>query len=362
MQAHDRRTSWHPGFRVMDEVDTIRDRRPPCEGVMRKGFLFGIVVTASLLLSVSTRAQDVQIYPSKSIRFIVPVPAGGGVDTLARIVADVLRNRWGKPVIVENHSGAGGNIGAELVYRAEPDGYTLLFTAGGVLVTNKMLYSKLGFDPGSFVPISVVAASGSVLVVNPKVEAQNVQQLIGLAKANPDALDYASPGSGTGSHLTAEMFKSMAGIKITHVPYKGTSPALNDLLSGQVSLMFGELGSVLPHVRAGNLRALAVTGERRIPSLPDVPVMSEVLAGFVAAPWNGVVAPPNTPVAIANKISSTIADELKQPDVAKRLTDRNFEVVGSTPEEMAILMKQEIERWGTVIRALGGRAGLTTSD
>jgi tripartite-type tricarboxylate transporter receptor subunit TctC len=322
---------------------------------MRKGCLFGSAVAALLLLSATARAQDAQSYPSKTIKLVVPVPAGGGVDTLARMVADVLWTKWGKPVVVENHGGVGGNIGAELVYRAEPDGYTLLFTAGGVLVTNKLLYSKLAFDPNLFVPVSVVAASGSVLVANPRVEAENVQQLIALAKADPGVLNYASPGPGTGSHLTAEMFKSMAGIKMTHVPYKGTSPALSDLLSGQVSVMFGELGSVLPHIQAGNLRALAVTGERRIPSLPDVPTMSETLAGFVAAPWNGIVAPPGTPVAIANKISSTIAYELTQPDIAKRLADRNFEVVGSTPEEMAIFMKQEIERWGTVIRALGSR-------
>jgi tripartite-type tricarboxylate transporter receptor subunit TctC len=324
---------------------------------------FGIPVASLLLsISISTRAQDVQAYPNRSIRLIVPVPAGGGVDTLARIIADVLQSKWGQPVIVENRSGAGGNVGAEAVYRAEPDGYTLLFTADGVLVINKMIYPKLSFDPDRFVLISVVAASGSVLVVNPKIAADNMQQLIAFAKANPGALNYASPGYGTGSYLTAEMFKSMAGIDITHVPYKGTTPALTDVLSGQVSLTFGELGSVLPFIRAGKVRALAVTGERRIASLPDVPMMSETLPGFVATPWNGVVAPPSTPMAVANEISLAIAHELKQLDVIKRLTDRNFQPIGSTPEEMALLIKKETERWDKVIRDLGGQAGLTTSD
>ena len=203
----------------------------------------------------------------------------------------------------------------------------------------------------------------SVLIVNPKrVAAESVQQLIAFAKAHPGLLDYASPGSGTGSHLTAELFKSMAGIKITHIPYKGTSPALNDIVSGQVGVMFGELGSVLPHISAGNVRALAVTSERRIALLPDVPTLSEVLPGFLATPWNGIVAPPKTRSAIANKISSTIADELKKPDIIKRLTERNFEAVGSTPDEMALFMKQEVDRWGTVIRVIEGQGGLSTSD
>jgi len=322
---------------------------------------YGIIIAASLLPSVITLAQDVQEYPRRSIKFIVPVPPGGGVDALARIIADALQSEWGKAVVVENRSGAGGNIGAEVVYRAEPDGYTLLFTADGVLVINKMIYPKLDFDPDHFMPVSVVAASGSVLIVNPKIAAENVQQLIAFAKANPGVLEYASPGYGTGSYLTAEMFKSMAGIEITHVPYKGTAPALTDVLSGQVSLTFGELGSVLPFIRTGKVRALAVTGERRIASLPDVPMMSETLPGFVATPWNGVVAPPNTPLVIANKISAAIADELKKPDVVKRLTDRSFEPVGSTPENMALRMKQESERWDKVIRALGDQTGLMTS-
>jgi tripartite-type tricarboxylate transporter receptor subunit TctC len=312
--------------------------------------------TAARVFATRAHAEDIAAYPSQPIRFIVPVPAGGGVDTLARIVADVLQSRWGKPVVVENRAGAGGNIGAAGVFRAAPDGYTLLFTADGVLVINKMIYPKLDFDPNRFVPVSVVADSGSVLIVNPKVPAQNVQQLIAFAKANPRTLDYASPGYGTGSYLTAEMFKLMAGVDITHVPYKGTSPALVDILSGQVGMMFAELGSVVPYIQGGTVRALAVTGESRIAALPDVPVMAEAIPGFVATPWNGIAAPPDTPAAIADKISAAVAAALKQPETAKRLTSRYFEPVGSTPQDMRRIMRQETARWANVIHALGGKA------
>jgi tripartite-type tricarboxylate transporter receptor subunit TctC len=322
---------------------------------MRKAFLSAFAC-ASLAFAAAASAQDASSYPSKPIRFIVPVPPGGGTDALARIVAEGLRAKWGHAVVVENRAGAGGNIGAEAVYKSDPDGYTLLFTAGGVLSTNKQLYGNVNFEPEAFTPVSIVAANYSVLVVHPKVAADSVQQLITYARANPDRLDYASPGSGTGSHLTAELFKAMAGVKIAHIPYKGTGPALSDLVGGQVVTMFGELGSVLPHVRAGKLKALAVTSEKRNPSLPDVPTVSEVLPGFVATPWNGAVAPPKTPSAVAARLSLGIAETLKQPDIAKRLADRNFEAVGSTPQEMAAYLRQEIDRWSKVIRAIGVKA------
>jgi tripartite-type tricarboxylate transporter receptor subunit TctC len=313
-------------------------------------------LAASLLLAPAADAQDAQSFPGKPIKFVVPVPPGGGTDTLARIVGETLAKKWGQPVVVENRGGAGGNLGAEAVYKSDPDGHTLLFTAGGTLVNNKALYDKLNYDPAQFVPVSVVAANYSVLVVHPKVPASSVQQLIAYAKANPEKLDYASPGAGTGSHLTAELFKSMTGVQITHIPYKGTGPALGDLVGGQVTSMFAELGSVLPHIRAGKVRALAVTSEKRNASLPDVPTVAEALPGFIASPWNGVVAPPKTPAAVARKLSLAIAEGLRQPDVSKRLVERSFEPVGSTPEEMAAFMKQETERWDKVIRGIGLKA------
>lgn len=318
--------------------------------------LLGNGLIAGLFCVGAALAQDGVNFPNKPIRFVVPVPPGGGTDALARIVGEALQTKWGQPVIVENRGGAGGNIGAEAVYKADPDGHTLLFTAGGTLTNNKSLYSKLNYDPDAFVPVALVAANYSVLVVHPRIAATNVQQLIAFAKANPDKLDYASPGSGTGSHLTGELFKVMAGVKITHIPYKGTAPAMGDLVGGQVASMFAELGSILPHIRAGKVRALAVTSDKRIAALPEIPTVAEALPGFLATPWNGAVAPPKTPPAIATKLSAAIAEALRQPEVAKRLADRFFEPMGSTPGEMSVFVRQETERWDKVIRGIGLKA------
>ena len=316
----------------------------------------GATLAVSLLFTAAANAQDASSYPNKPIRFVVPFAPGGGTDALARIVGEALHNKWGQPVVIENRGGAGGNIGAEVVYKADPDGYTLLFTAGGTLTNNKALYGKLNYDPDAFVPVALVAANFSVLVVHPRVPVNSVQQFIAFARANPEKLDYASPGSGTGSHLTGEMFKVMAGVKITHIPYKGTAPAMGDLVGGQVGSMFAELGSILPHIRAGKVRALGVTSDKRIAALPDTPTVAEALPGFLATPWNGAVAPPKTPAAIATKLSAGIAEILRQPEVTKRLADRSFEAVGSTPGEMSVFMKQETERWDKVIRAIGLKA------
>lgn len=311
---------------------------------------------ASLAMAPNAMSQDAQNFPVKPIRFIVPVPPGGGVDALARIVGEILRNKWGQPVLIENRGGAGGNIGAEAVYRAEPDGYTLLFTSGSVLVTNKLLYSTLAYDPELLAPVSMVAANYNALIVNPKIAADSVQELIALARANPESLNYATPGNGTGSHLTAELFKAMAKINMAHIPYKGTAPAMADLFGGQVSATFGELGSFLPHIRSGKLKILAITGEKRIPALPKTPAMNEILPGFLAKPWTGIVAPPKTPGPIIVKLSAAVAEGLRQPDVAKRLAERQLESVGGTPEEMLAFIRQEQDRWGKVIRTLGIKA------
>ncbi len=321
---------------------------------MRKSFLASLAL--AFLFPAIGSAQDAQSYPSKPIRFVVPVPPGGGTDALARIVGEALRAKWNQSVVIENRGGAGGNIGAEAVYKSDPDGYTILFTAGGTLTNNKALYGRLNYEPEAFVPVSLVAANYSVLVVHPKVPVSTVPQFIAYARANPEKLDYASPGSGTGSHLTGELFKSMAGVKIAHIPYKGTAPAMGDLVGGQVQSMFAEMGSILPHIRAGKVRAIAVTGDKRNAALPDVPTIAETLPGFLATPWNGAVAPPKTPTAIATKLSAAIAETLKQPDVQKRLAERAFEGVGSTPEEMTVFLKQETERWDKVIRNIGIKA------
>lgn len=313
-----------------------------------------MLFAAALLFSLAAHAQD---YPAKPVRIIVPNPAGGGADLLARIIADKLWEKWGQPFIVENRAGAAGNIGMEAAFKAAPDGYTLVFTPQPPLVINKSLYAKLGYEPDAFAPISVVVAVPMVLVVHPSVAAQNVQQLIAYATANPDRLNYASGGSGSTPHLAGEFFKSRTGTRIVQVPYKGNAPATAGLLGAQVDMMLLDLGGALPHVRTGKLRALAMLTEKRNPALPDVPTMSEVLPGFVLSPWWGMVAPPKTPAAITEKVSAAVAEVLRQPDVAKRLAEMgNLEPVGGTPAEMAQFLKVDRERWDSLIRAIGAKA------
>ncbi len=306
-----------------------------------------------MLCALAVQAQD---WPSKTVRIIVPFPAGGSADLMPRVVAEKLSDKWGQPVIVENRPGAAGNIGADLVFRAEPDGYTLLSAPPPPLVINKLLYKNLTYDAEKFVPISVIGAIPNVLLVHPKTNVGTVQELIALAKSNPGKLNYASQGNGTTSHLTAELFKSMAGgLQITHVPYKGTAPALADLLGGQVEMMCDNLGVSLPHVRSGKLKALAVASSKRFAGLPDVPALAEHLPGFEAVAWFGIVGPPGTPPAVAQKVSAGVAEALRHPDVLKRLRELSAEPMGLTPAQTAEYMKRETERWASVIRTAGVR-------
>src|SRR5437773_5153002 len=306
---------------------------------------------ATLLASLPLHAQD---WPAKAVRIIVPFPAGGSADLLPRVVAEKLTEKWGQPVIVDNRPGAAGNIGADTVFRAEPDGYTLLSSPPPPLVINKLLYPKLSYDPAQFVPITVIGAIPNVLLVHPKVGANSVAELIAIARQNPGKLNYASQGSGTTSHLTAELFKSMAGgLEIAHIPYKGTAPALTDLLAGQVDIMCDNLGVSLPHVRSGKLKALSVASKQRLAGLPDAPALAETLPGFESRAWYGIVAPPRTPAPVAAKVSAGVADALKNADVLKRLQELSAEPMGLTPAETAAFMKVESERWGAVIRSAG---------
>lgn len=314
---------------------------------------------AGLLLVAPAWAQDPAAgYPSRAIRIIVPFPAGGAADALPRIVAERLAAKWGQPVVVENRAGASGSIGAEVVWRAEPDGHTLLATPPAPLVINPSLYDKLGYDPAQFVPVTVMAAIPSVLLVNAaKIPANTLRDFVALVRANPDKFNYASQGTTTVSFLTTEMFKTVAGgLKITHVPYKGTGPGLAALLAGEVEIMFDNLGVTVQHVRSGRLKALAVGSERRVPSLPDVPAMAEFYPGFVSIAWFSLSAPPRTPASIAEKLSAAIGEILRLPDVAKRLADLSAEPIASTPAGMAAIMKEDAERWRVVIRAAGVKA------
>jgi tripartite-type tricarboxylate transporter receptor subunit TctC len=297
-----------------------------------------------------------QEYPSKPIRIVVPNPPGGALDTMGRAIGEKLREKWGQPVIPENRPGAGGNIGAEVVAKAAPDGYTLLITAPGPLVVNKYLFQDLSFDPDAFTPVSVVMSSPNVLVVRTGIAATNVRDLIAFAKANPGKLNYASQGTGTTAHLAAELFNSKAGVDLVHVPYKDSPGAILALVSGQVEVFFADLGNALRLIQAGKVRALAVGSEKRNSFLPELPAISEVLPGLISTFWAGIVAPPGTPSPLASQISAAIAEGLKRPDVLKQLHALNFEPVGSTPAEMSAFMKQERERWGGVVRSAGIKA------
>ncbi len=312
-----------------------------------------VLLGVSLALAANAWSQD---YPSKPIKFVIPSPPGGGTDTLGRFVGDKLQGRWGQPVIVENRAGAGGNIAADAVYKAAPDGYTLLFAHPAPLVINKTLSRKLSYDPDAFVPIALVATVPNVLIVSPKLAANSIEQLIALAKANPGRLNYASGVIGSPSSLTPVLFMSMTGVKIVGIPYQGSAPAIVALLGGQVDMMFVELSTALPHIRAGKLRALAVASEKRSSFLPEVRTMAEVLPGFVATVWFGAVATPKTPGAVAEKISLAMAEILKQPEAKKHLQDLSLEAVGSTPAELARFMREESKRWGDVIRISGATA------
>ena len=313
---------------------------------MTRRLAFGLA--AAIALAASAHAQD---WPSRPVRIIVPFPAGGSADLMPRAVAEKLSEKWGQPVIVENRPGAAGNIGADAVFRADADGYTLLSSPPPPLVINRSLYPKLSYDASQFVPVTVIGAIPNVLLVNPKVGVNSVAEFIDLVKKNPGKYNYASQGSGTTSHLTAELFKSMAGgLQITHIPYKGTAPALTDLLAGQVDMMCDNLGVSLPHVRAGKLKALAVASKKRFRGLPDVPALAETLPGFESLAWFGIVAPPRTPGPIVDKIADGVREALKLGDVQKRLAELSAEPMGLTPAETASFMREEVERWAAVIR------------
>jgi tripartite-type tricarboxylate transporter receptor subunit TctC len=308
----------------------------------------GLALAAMLAALPQAAAQD---YPSRPVKIIVPFPAGGTADVMPRVIGEWLSRKWGQPVVVENRTGAAGNIGAEAVAKAEPDGYTLLSAPPPPLVINQNLYPKLGFDPSEFVPIVIMGRVPNALVVNPKLPLNSVAEVIAYAKANPGKLTSATQGNGTTSHLTSELFQMMADVKFQHVPYRGSAPALTDLVAGSVDLMFDNLGVSLPLVKGGQLKLLGVATPRRMASLPDVPTIAETLPGFESAAWFAIVAPPKTPQAVVDKINADVNEALRQSDIVQRLTQLSAEPIGGTPQATAAYMREEIERWHKVIKA-----------
>ena len=278
-----------------------------------------------------------QPYPSRAIRIVVPLPPGANGDLMPRILGQHLSAKLGKPVVIENRPGAAQNLGAEQVYRSEPDGYTLLATPQGPLVISQSFFPKLGFDPTQFVPVTIMAKLPYILVVHPKLPVKNFAEFIAYAKARPNTLNDASPSTGSGPHLTGEMLKLASGIKMTHVPYSGMAPALNDLIAGHVEMMFDNLGNSLPLVKEGKLRGLAVTSEQRVPELPELPAIAETYPEVQATSWFAVVAPPKTPPAIAAKLSQAFAEILRDPEI-ERWREMTLTPVGGTPDEVGAFL------------------------
>ncbi|QET05660.1 MULTISPECIES: Bug family tripartite tricarboxylate transporter substrate binding protein [Cupriavidus] len=319
-------------------------------------------VAACTLCFAVAPAHAQKDYPTKPIMLVVTYPPGGPTDAMARTLAAALKNSLGQTVVVENRAGAGGNIGAEAVARAEPDGYTLMFGTSAPLAINVSLYRKINYDPvKSFAPVIQIGLLPNVLVVNPNVPAKNVQELVAYAKAHPGKLTYASSGNGASSHLAGVLFNNLAGTDFQHVPYKGTGPALNDLLGGQVSMTFTDVLTALPFIKSGKLRALGVTTRARSQALPDVPTVAEQggalgLGGFDVSVFFGVVAPAGTPPEVVRKLNTAFAEALQQPEVRKTLQGQGLEFAPSTtPEQLGTFVKAEVGKWRTVVQKSGAQ-------
>jgi tripartite-type tricarboxylate transporter receptor subunit TctC len=295
-------------------------------------------------------------YPNRPIRIIVPIPPGAAADILPRMVAEKLSARWGQPFVIENRPGANSNIGAQTAAQAASDGYTLLATPPPPLVVNQKLYANLGFDPGSFVPVTILALVTNVLVANPKLPFSSLADMIAFARANPGALRYASAGVGSSPHLAMEWLADIAKVRLTHVPYNGLSQALSDVSAGHVDLMFNNTFNVLPLLKDGKLKALGVASEKRLPELPDLPAIAEQYPGYVVTAWFAIVAPPGTPSTIADKLSRAISEIIREPDVEHRFRALLAEPVGSTPEATAAFIQRERERWERMVSAAAIKA------
>ena len=317
--------------------------------------LAGVGALAGLLCLGGAGLAQAQDYPTKPVRFVVPFAPGGTTDVLARLLGEKLSVSLGQQFVIDNQAGAGGNIGTAQVAKAEPDGYTILMGTVGTHAINQSIYPRLPFDPiKDFAPITLVATVPNVLVVNPEVPANSVAELIALAKAKPGELNFASSGNGSSIHLSGELFKVMAGVDMVHVPYKGSGPAVIDLLGGQVEMMFDNLPSSAPHIKAGKLRPLGVTSKERSPTLPDVPTIAEAgVPGYEALSWFGVLAPAGTPDAVVARLQEEIAKALADPAMQARFAELGAVPVGDTPAEFAAFIGTETAKWADVVQKAG---------
>jgi tripartite-type tricarboxylate transporter receptor subunit TctC len=314
--------------------------------------IFGFAALMALLVSAS--ASWAAGFPERTIKMVVPFAAGGSTDLVARLVADKMSNHLGQQIIVENVGGAGGNIGAAQVARAEPDGYTILMGTVATHALNPLILKTKPYDPEKdFAPVSLLVIVPNVLLVNPQFPAKDIKELIALLKKDPDKYAYASSGSGTPLHLSGELFKTMTGVTMEHVPYKGSGPALNDLLGNQVSIMFDNLPSSSGHIKSGTLRALGVTTKERVASFPDVPAIAETVPGYETYSWNALFAPAGTPPEVISTLQQAAAKALQDPEVVERMGQFSATIVGSTPEQLSDHVKAELAKWAPIVKSSG---------
>lgn len=325
----------------------------PWGAVARTSLLGRLFICGLVALTMAGLAQA-QVFPSRPIRFVVPIPAGGSTDVLAREIARRLQETWGQPVVVDNRPGAAGSLGADIVAKSPADGYTILLVNVGHVI-NASVYPKLPFDSiKDFAPVVLMAAVPLGVVVHPSVPVKSLPELIAYAKAHPGQLNFGSSGNGGASHLAGELFKSLTGVQLTHVPYKGSAPAVADLLAGQTQVMFPDMAVVVPHIKAGRVRPLAVATQKRLAVLPDVPTGQEVgVPGFEVAAWVGILAPASTPKEIVTKFNSEIVRILQQPDMREKLAAQGFDVIASSPEQFGVVMRADVEKFSRVVKAAG---------
>lgn len=325
--------------------------------ILSKARIVARLAMRVLIAGIVTMAQA-QTYPDKAVRIIVPFAPGGSADIVGRIMSQKLSERLKQSVVIDNRGGGGGNIGSDMVAKAQPDGYTLLVGTVGSLTINPSLYKKMPYDPlKELTPLAYLGSTPNVLVVHTSLPVKSVRELIIFARSRPGQLNYASAGSGGSVHLAAELFKSLAKVDMVHVPYKGSGPALIDLLGGQTQLMFSTMPPALPHVKSGRLRALGMTGAKRSPLVPELPTIAESgLPGYEITQWWGLLGPPGMPAAVVTRLNSEVNAILQQPDVKERFASEGADTAPNTPEWFAAYMKIEVAKWAKVVRASGATA------